>query len=1120
MQLSDKEGPLSEKEGPLSETLDAKTSSNLTALRVLSEDELNTAWTAALESRGRPLNSSRVNVVGQGRVGKTAFVRALTNQSFVDTESTIGVSQSLLEVDKVALDARGDSEWHTVTDGSTAMSAQEALARRAAELCALKSSDVVTVPAASTSIVEMLSGETHEQREHMAAEKDGAQEITAHTSNGMKKMNTAGTGVETEFVVKKVAAKETVAKKMDMELVRSKVGKAEALRLSLWDFGGQNKFYVLHHLYLNRYGVYVVMFNMEWLLPGAPEYDGCLEYLDFWLSSISMHAVDSKDGSLAPILLVGSHKDKVSRPEDHEAISMILDDKFQCHRVWSQVTRFKEARVKAGRGTLWFYPVDNTKGHSDPVIVKVQQSILERVGNEKYVKHEVPYTWLSALEELQKETASCLHMDRVLEICAGSSMGGLQLALKDEVGMMLNFFNEMGLLMYHNSKGLSHLVVLNPAKFLVEPAACVICQHDIHENEALLAARTEQPRMYQLLRRGILERRILDILWREYAGSQKELELLLTLYQLIVPIVDEKGGHRFLVPALLPEKLAIDADNETPARLVAHFIFGSAEMIKELRAKSQGYASVDGIKREGFLPIGLFPSVLCTIVEECQSFHGMSITDMQMTISCISAAFGRHTFTLQEVREFNVMQLIIRVDTPFLVVERMLALMQVAVAKMMPSLHFVLAVDQNGGICKDGVVPTFEGHLVLLDGIGGLEERLMASPSADIKVAPGKHLSAVRAREIFYAWLTPRGLINDYHVFLSYRWNDFDTELVKAMFANFYVSVISGGRQVQVFLDRNRLEEGRIFATDFSKALINSLVAVPIVSHAALDRMFSLKTDSNIDNVLLEWLLIVEMYASGHLKYCLPIMIGKVNEKAQDGNFISNLFADKTIDQLPDIVCTKVADRVEELLLANQMTPTASLRTYTVRGVVQKITGALGISAWDVNDAAGASSSHGDASTSSLHSQARWKQSLYKWAVEKTLECVEKADRTQLVLSDDTPANLARQAAPVLAVGGLDVQEEITQSSLLPSRQVRQVGQEKDMAEARDTGGAAIGDDIQLVQMKAQLHAQAMEAQLHAQAMEAQLQAQAKEAELQRVRYAQSDRASEKRREHAGGQSE
>ena len=123
-----------------------------------------------------------------------------------------------------------------------------------------------------------------------------------------------------------------------------------------------------------------------------------------------------------------------------------------------------------------------------------------------------------------------------------------------------------------------------------------------------------------------------------------------------------------------------------------------------------------------------------------------------------------------------------------------------------------------------------------------------------------------------------------------------------------------------------------------------------------------------------------------------------------------------------------------------------------------------------------------------------------------TLECVEEADRKQLALSDDTPANRARHAAPALAVGGLDLQEENTQSSLLPSREVRQ---EKSRVEARATEEARFGGDIQLVQMQAQMELQSKEAQL-----------QAKEAELQRVRYAQSDRASEKRRERAGGQSE
>jgi len=37
--------------------------------------------------------------------------------------------------------------------------------------------------------------------------------------------------------------------------------------------------------------------------------------------------------------------------------------------------------------------------------------------------------------------------------------------------------------------------------------------------------------------------------------------------------------------------------------------------------------------------------------------------------------------------------------------------------------------------------------------------------------------------------------------------------------------------------------------------------ASPVISAAALDRMSSLKEDSDIDNVLLEWLIMVELQA-------------------------------------------------------------------------------------------------------------------------------------------------------------------------------------------------------------------------------------------------------------------
>ena len=105
------------------------------------------------------------------------------------------------------------------------------------------------------------------------------------------------------------------------------------------------------------------------------------------------------------------------------------------------------------------------------------------------------------------------------------------------------------------------------------------------------------------------------------------------------------------------------------------------------------------------------------------------------------------------------------------------------------------------------------------------------------------------------------------------------------------------GQQVHVFLDRNRLEEGRIFSSDFAKALIKSLVVVPILSSAALVRMFDLKSNSN---------------------------------------FISNLFSDGGIDKLPEVVCTKVADRVNELLVENGMAPSESMHTHTVRDTVKK----------------------------------------------------------------------------------------------------------------------------------------------------------------------------------------
>ena len=76
--------------------------------------------------------------------------------------------------------------------------------------------------------------------------------------------------------------------------------------LSLWDYGGQRIFHCLHPLFLSRYGIYFVVFNLvRMALSGDGERVECVKDLRFWLSSVAVH------GRGAPVLIVGTHKDQV-----------------------------------------------------------------------------------------------------------------------------------------------------------------------------------------------------------------------------------------------------------------------------------------------------------------------------------------------------------------------------------------------------------------------------------------------------------------------------------------------------------------------------------------------------------------------------------------------------------------------------------------------------------------------------------------------------------------------------------------------------------------------------------------------------------------------------------------
>jgi len=75
--------------------------------------------------------------------------------------------------------------------------------------------------------------------------------------------------------------------------------------------------------------VYALVFNMEWLATDdAAIRQRCLEYIQFWLDSITVYTYDEQEGVTASIVVVGTHKDRVDSPAAHEKINTLLFEMF------------------------------------------------------------------------------------------------------------------------------------------------------------------------------------------------------------------------------------------------------------------------------------------------------------------------------------------------------------------------------------------------------------------------------------------------------------------------------------------------------------------------------------------------------------------------------------------------------------------------------------------------------------------------------------------------------------------------------------------------------------------------------------------------------------------------
>ena len=399
--------------------------------------------------------------------------------------------------------------------------------------------------------------------------------------------------------------------------------------MSIWDYGGQEVFYALHHVFLTEFGVYCVVFDMSRLVdPSATDEtrSSSLDLLQFWLRSIQMHA------SSAPVFIFGTHKDMVSSTEEHLKINSLLKDSLRLASN-RQVIAYSEKK-------LWFFPVDNKAGlNEDPVLRLVREQIISSVSEKSYVTMEVPVSWIRVLDLLleRRNDTPYLTLSEAADIA-------LDAGVTSKVSSILAFFHELGVLCYFDmSLDLRQLVVLDP-QWLVNAFTKVIRDFELHQLDLMtdLEFRREfASDLERLETRALVSESLLFRLWKDETPSSRKF-LLLLMKQM----------------SLLCEWLSEDASDDEEQVAVSKLYLVPSLLDMNSKIATGHIPDVDPVQffyldfSDSFLPHGLFPRLTALVVTHSVTvFEGSMPPKLNRNIAI--ASFGSEGFIMEQRRKEN-----------------------------------------------------------------------------------------------------------------------------------------------------------------------------------------------------------------------------------------------------------------------------------------------------------------------------------------------------------------------------------------------------------------------------------------------------------------------------------
>eukprot|EP00924_Labyrinthula_sp_SR-Ha-C_P000624 snap_masked-scaffold_27-processed-gene-4.24-mRNA-1 protein AED:1.00 eAED:1.00 QI:0/0/0/0/1/1/6/0/791 len=304
--------------------------------------------------------------------------------------------------------------------------------------------------------------------------------------------------------------------------------------LRVYDFGGQQVFSSVHHIFMKEKAIYLVVFNMTKL----KEKD--LFRLKFWCESILRNA------SRAPVILVGTFLStflkKNKKEELHEVNEIIklflkkqsnvlnvLQDETTIFFATENAVDFVKSRECAIKQKLW--EINLTGWRLDQLFdldISIKSVYVLFLDN---CREESNYMTVQNFRKKAKKSNFC----------------------EEEIEEMLQIYSQEGIICYFKNINLSeseNLIFFAPS-FLAQALGSFIRDESFHQ----LAFRTNKnafSNYRKYIDTGIIRKDLFEVLLKQYTKKEREYVLSLALHSLIL-FVDPREKNSFIVPELLPE---------------------------------------------------------------------------------------------------------------------------------------------------------------------------------------------------------------------------------------------------------------------------------------------------------------------------------------------------------------------------------------------------------------------------------------------------------------------------------------------------------------------------------------------------------------------------------------